>query len=305
MKQLIVCSLLILCLLPTALSAQDVESEKDSSRIEKGALYKALAFTGAYYATSIYVLNNTWYKDIEKVPFHFYNDNAGWLQVDKFGHMFGGYVYSYIGYHGLLKLGATRNEALYFGSTLGFVMQFPIEIMDGIHEGYGFSWGDIVANAMGSALVFGQELLFRDQLIKYKFSYWESNYSKISNGYFGETTMNRLLNDYNGHTYWFSMPLNKIVFRQSLPQWLNIAFGYGANGMYGEFENITSYNGVAIPETERYRQYLLSLDIDWTRIKTDSKFLQQLFKGMTFVKLPFPTLEYNSKGQFKGYWIYY
>jgi hypothetical protein len=304
MRQLFACSLLILCLQPAALSAQVSESEKDSSIIDKRTLCKALVFTGAYYGTSIFIMNNTWYKGIEKAPFHFYNDNAGWLQVDKFGHMFGGYVYSYLGYHGLLKLGATRNEALYFGSTLGFVMQFPIEILDGIHEGYGFSWGDVAANAMGSSLVFGQELIFRNQLIKYKFSYRESKYSKNSNGYFGDPPMNRLLKDYNGHTYWFSMPLNKFVFRQSLPPWFNIALGYGANGMYGEFENITSYNGVAIPETERYRQYLLSLDIDWTRLKTDSKFLQLLFKGMTFVKLPFPTFEYNSKGHFKGYLIY-
>ncbi|HEY3388759.1 MAG TPA: hypothetical protein VGK38_04250 [Prolixibacteraceae bacterium] len=165
--------------------------------------------------------------------------------------------------------------------------------------------GDITANAMGSALVFGQELLFNDQVVKYKFSYWESSYSKNSNGYYGETTMNRLLKDYNGHTYWFSMPVNKIICNQRLPSWFNIAFGYGANGMYGEFENISSYNGVAIPKTERYRQYLLSLDVDWPRIKTRSKFLKLLFKGMTFVKLPFPALEYNSKGKFKGYWIYY
>lgn len=305
MKQLISSSLLILWLLPNTLLAQEVDSGRDSSKIEKATLYKAMAFTGAYYATSVYIMNNTWYKDKARVPFHFYDDNAGYLQVDKFGHMYGGYVYSYIGYFGFLNLGATRKEALIFGSTLGFVLQFPIEIMDGLHEGYGFSWGDIAANTMGSALVFGQELLFSDQIVKYKFSYWESEYSKNSNGYYGETTMKRLLKDYNGHTYWLSMPLNKFIFKQSLPPWLNIAVGYGANGMYGEFENITSYNGVAIPETERYRQYLLSLDIDWTRIKTDSKFLQLLFKGMTFIKLPFPTLEFNSKCQFKGYWIYY
>jgi hypothetical protein len=305
MKNLISGSLLILWLLPVSLSAQEIESARDSLKIKKGTLYKALAFTGAYYATSIYVMNNTWYKDKEKVPFHFYNDNAAYLQVDKFGHMFGGYVYSYIGFFGSLNLGTTRKEALIFGSTLGFVLQFPIEIMDGVHEGYGFSWGDIAANAMGSTLVYGQELLFREQVVKYKFSYWESEYSKNSNGYYGKTTMNRLLKDYNGHTYWFSVPLNKFVFRQTLPPWFNIAIGYGANGMYGEFENIISYNGVAIPETERYRQFLFSIDIDWTRIKTDSKFLQLLFNGMTFVKLPFATLEYNSKGQFKGYWIYY
>ncbi len=305
MKRIFVCSIILFSLLSYNVYSQEFKSPKDTSKIEKGTLYIALGFTVAYYATSIFVMNNTWYKDKERVPFHFYNDNAGYLQVDKFGHMFGGYVYSYIGYFGLLKLGATRKEALIFGSTLGFVLQFPIEIMDGLHEGYGFSWGDIAANTMGSALVFGQELLFREQVIKYKFSYWESEYSKNSNGYYGETTLNRLLKDYNGHTYWFSIPINKFIFKQTLPSWLSIAGGYGANGMYGEFENVTSFNGAAIPETERYRQYLLSLDIDWTRIKTDSKFLQILFKGMTFIKLPFSTLEYNSKGRFKGYWIYY
>jgi len=287
------------------LKAGEIETKTDTTKIGKRLICKSVAFTGVYTAGSFYILSNTWYKDKEKVPFHFYNDNAGYLQVDKFGHMFGGYVYSYIGYFGLLKLGFTRKEALIFGSTLGFVLQLPIEIMDGIHEGYGFSWGDIAANTLGSALVFGQELLFNEQLVKFKFSYWESVYSKNSNGYFGRTTMDRLLNDYNGHTYWFSVPLNKFSGKKRLPEWLNIAVGYGANGMYGEFENISSYNGVAIPETERYRQCLLSLDIDWKKIKTNSGFLNVLFKGMTFVKLPFPALEYNSKGEFRGYWMYY
>jgi len=304
-RDIILLIISILWLTSGAQEAKDTLFKTDSSKIEKRTILKAVELTSAYYVGSISLLNNSWYKDKERVPFHFYNDNKGYLQVDKFGHMFGSYVYSYIGYYGLLKMGATRKEALIFGSTLGFVLQFPIEIMDGIHEGYGFSWGDIAANTMGSALVLGQELIFKEQIIKYKFSYWETEYSRNSNGYYGNTHLNRLLKDYNGHTYWLSMPVNKILLKHYLPPWLNIAVGYGANGMYGEFENITDYNGVPIPKTQRYRQYLLSLDIDWTRIKTRSKFLQVLFKGMTFIKLPFPTLEYNSKGQFKGYWLYY
>lgn len=299
---------LLVCLLfirPETLKAQDNSTSCDTTRKNKTIGYKAIGFTTVYYAGSLYLLGETWYKNKERVPFHFYNDNAVYLQVDKFGHMFGSYVYSYFGYYGLLKLSTTRKDALIYGSTLGFVLQFPIEIMDGLHEGYGFSWGDIAANSMGSVLVSGQELLFKEQLIKYKFSYWESVYSTRANGYLGTNSFNRIFNDYNGHTYWLSCPINKIIPNKITPDWLNIAIGYGANGMYGEFENITSYNGVAIPETERYRQYLLSLDIDWTRIKTDSKFLQILFKGMTFIKLPFSALEYNSKGKLKGYWIYY
>lgn len=297
--------IVLLCLQTTHSVAQDTISKSDTGGVKKRTIYKAVALTGAYYVTSVVVLNNTWYKDRKRVPFHFYNDNGAYLQVDKFGHMFGSYVYSYIGYHYLLYAGYSRKEALIFGSTLGFVLQLPIEIMDGVHEGYGFSWGDIAANAMGSALVWGQELLFHEQLVKYKFSYWESAYAKNANGYFGKTFFDRMLNDYNGHTYWFSMPVKTFVNKSRIPAWLNVAVGYGANGMYGEFENITSYEGASIPETERYRQFLFSLDIDWPKIKTNSGFLKVLFKAMTFVKLPFPAIEYNSKGELKGYWMYY
>lgn len=300
--------LLVVLILGLALvraGAQEPVAAPDSTRLPGRTLYKALGYTGAYYAGSMYLLSKTWYKGRDVVPFHFYNDNKGYLQVDKFGHTFGAYVYSYIGYHFLRGKGLSRKEALSYGATLGLILQTPIEILDGVYEGYGFSWGDMAANTLGSALVLGQELLFSEQVVKYKFSYWESSYARTANGYLGETTFSRMLEDYNGHTYWLSFPVGKIVRRSALPDWLNIAVGYGANGMYGEFENIESYNGVAIPETVRYRQYLLSLDVDWTRIRTDSGLLRTVLKGMTFIKLPFPALEYSSTGKFRGYWWYY
>ena len=280
-------------------------NNSDSIQTNKKALYKVIALESTYYAGSLLVLQNTWYKDRKNVPFHFFNDNRGYLQVDKFGHTFGSYIESYIGYNWLKSVGVGKTNAIIFGGTLGFILQTPIEIMDGTHEGWGFSWGDIMANAAGSGLVIGQELLFNEQLIKYKFSYSESRYSKIANGYLGKTSMDRLLKDYNGHTYWLSMPMNKIIPHHRIPSWLNIAVGYGANGMYGEFENIVEHNGVQIPQTTRYRQYLLSLDIDWTKIKTNSKFLKTILTGLTFIKMPFPAIELNSKGNVKGYFLYY
>lgn len=295
----------MLCLTPLAADSQERGQKPDSLQTHANTFYKAAAYTSAYYALSLYVLGETWYKDRKRVPFHFYDDTKGFLQVDKFGHVFGSYVYSYFGYHYLLNSGLSRNEALYFGATLGTILQFPIEIMDGLHEDYGFSWSDVGANAMGSALVLGQELLFKEQIAKYKFSYWESTYSDKANGYLGNSSLDRLLKDYNGHTYWLSVPLNRLLPGGEIPAWMNIAIGYGANGMYGEFGNISSHNGVVIPETIRYRQYLVSLDIDWTRIETNSEFLKIVLQAMTFIKLPFPALEYNSTGRFRWYWLYY
>jgi hypothetical protein len=291
-----------LAIIPVVSFAQD--TTKISRKANK-TLVKAIVIESIYYTGAITVLNNSWYKDRARVPFHFFNDNKGYLQVDKFGHTFGAYIESYIGYKSLLKARFSKKNALLYGGSLGLILQTPIEIMDGLHEGWGFSWGDMAANASGSLLVIGQELLFKEQLIKYKFSYSESSYAHNSNGYLGETFMNRFLKDYNGHTYWLSFPLSRIIHNPHIPKWLNIAAGYGANGMYGEFENIGSYKGVEIPETTRYRQYLLSLDIDWTQIHTRSRFLKIILTGMTFVKLPFPALEYNSMKQFRGYKLYY
>ncbi len=285
----------------SAVTATQPEPEK----INRKKLYAIIGTETALYVGSMAYLKFIWYKDRKRRPLAFYNDNAGYLQVDKFGHGFGAYLQSYTGYYLLRSAGVNKKKSLLYGGTLGIVLQTPIEIFDGLYEGWGFSWGDMAANAFGSGLLIGQELAFDKQIVKMKFSYRESPYAGKANGYLGETTLGKLFNDYNGHTYWFSFPAHTLGMKRHLPAWLNIAVGYGAGGMYGEFRNITSYRGVPIPETVRYRQYLLSLDVDWTKIKSNSKFVQMLLKGMVFIKLPFPALELNSLGKFRGHWLYY
>lgn len=294
-----------ICSLSLPLLSQTAEDINDSLKSDKNLIYKAALYTSAYYAGSMYLLSNTWYKEKKQVPFHFYNDFSGYMQIDKLGHVFGAYVYSYIGYHGLLSAGLTKKEALYFGATLGLILQTPIEIMDGIHEGYGFSWGDMGANTLGSALVFGQEILFNEQLVKYKFSYSPTYYAEKSNGMYGQTFSERMLKDYNGQTYWLSVPLNIFGYKENIPPWLSISLGFGAEGMYGEFNNLAAFNGVDLPYAKRYRQYILSLDIDWTKIKTDSSVLKLILGALTFIKLPFPAVEYNSLGELKWHWLFY
>ena len=286
----IIFSIIVLC--PMISKAQDSISNVDSIKINKHIFLKALALDCVYYPSVMLILQNTLYKDQEIVPFYFVNDNKGYLQLDKFSHSFGAYVESCIGYKCLLNAGLSKKNALIYGGTLGLVIQTPKEIMDGIHYGWGFSWGDMAANALGSGLVVGQELLFNDQLIKYKLSYWKPK---------PNSDIELKLNDYNFQTYWLSIPIDKLVPHKHIPSWLNISLGYGASGLYGQYEN----EKVNPDDTQRYRKYLLSLDIDWTKIKTKSKFLKFVFQGINFVKIPFPTLEYNSMGKLKGYWLYY
>ena len=246
-----------------------------------------------------------YFESTESVRFHFYNDNSGYLLVDKLIHSYYSYITSNIWYQGLTKAGVNKDQALVLGGTIGFILLTPKEVFDGFTKDGGFSWGDMLANAAGPALFVGQELLFDEQIFKYKFSFSRSEYADQSNGYLGKTMTPSYFRDYNGHTYWLSINASKIFPETKVPGWINIAVGYSANGMFGKYENKDSYKGVEIPETQRYRQFLLSLDVDWSKIKVNSKFLRLMLNGMNFIKVPFPAFDINSKGHLKGYWIYF
>lgn len=274
------------------------------SKINKTRLAIVSSSISGTYIGMMSFLQYVWYKDHKRVPFHFYKDEKGYNQIDKCGHVYGSYMQSYVSFQSLLWAGVSRKKAALYGGSVGFVMQLPIEIWDGIYEGWGFSLSDIGANAIGSALIIGQELAFQEQIVKYKFSFYPSPYAKQANGYLGEG-IDQLLYDYNAHTYWLSTGISKITNNKRIPEWINIAFGYSANGMFGEFTNKTKHNGVVIPTTERTRQYLLSLDIDFTKIPTKNKTLKKILNSMFFVKIPFPTIEINSKSEFKFHPLYF
>jgi len=303
-KQIVILIVLLFSL-SRAFGLSDSTQHTQQNIIDPKTLTLAIAVPTGVYVGGISFLSFIWYKDHQRVPLHFYNDNAGYLQMDKMGHAFGAYLESYACYSWLRKAGVSKNKALIYGGSAGFLMQLPIEIFDGLYQGWGFSWGDVVANTAGSAFMVGQEMLFDQQIIRHKMSFSKSEYFEQANGYLGNSVFESFFYDYNSHTHWFSANVNNFLMCETLPPWLNIAVGYSANGMFGEFENRTYYGGVSLPEVQRTRQFLLSLDIDWEKIPTHSRFLKTLFKGLNFVKVPFPALEINSQGKFKGYWLYF
>ena len=277
---------------------------QDTIPLKKSRLITVISGVSVAYLGSMAYLQYVWYKDHERVPFEFYNDLSGYNQIDKFGHIYGAYMESYIGFHSFVWAGVSRKKAVLYGGSLGFFLQLPIEIWDGMYEGWGFSWSDVGANALGSLLFIGQELAFHEQIVKYKFTFSPSPYAPQANGYLGEG-FNQLFYDYNGHTYWLSAGINRLIKNKIIPEWVNVAIGYSAGGMFGEFENITQYRGVIIPETKRYRQFLFSFDIDFSKIPARNKNLKRLFNCLFMIKVPFPAIEINTKGQFKFHPLYY
>lgn len=248
-------------------------------------------------------LNQLWYADYPKSNFHFINDNSEWLQLDKVGHLYSSYHIGRFGAEALNWSGASKKNQLIYGASLGFVFLTAVEVMDGFSEEWGASMGDVLANASGTALYVSQELIWKEQRIIPKFSFHTTQYANYRPDLLGSTMQEQILKDYNGQTYWFSVNLHSFSKKSKIPSWLNLAFGYGAEGMIGENDD---KNTIIFPiKPEKYRQFYLSLDVDLTKISTKSHFLKTVFSVLNTVKIPAPTVEYSPHRGFQFHALYF
>ncbi|PKP21137.1 MAG: DUF2279 domain-containing protein [Bacteroidetes bacterium HGW-Bacteroidetes-21] len=255
---------------------------------------KAIFFTtaGVTYAGSLSALSYTWYSKYDKAGFHWFNDNKEWLQMDKCGHSFSAYQLSSALFRGFEYAGYSRKNALIYASLSSQIAMASIEVFDGFSAKWGASWGDLLANLSGTSLFTIQKALGDEQWIIPKFSFLRSDYYTYRPDALGSTLSENILKDYNGQTYWLSFPLQRI--HQKIPGWICLSIGYGANGLISG--NQTIPNGqVEEINFERYRQYYLSADINFSAIKTNNKILKSLFKTINILKLPFPAFELSQR----------
>lgn len=261
----------------------------------------AVVITEASLATVTLVgLNQLWYADYPRSNFRTINDSGEWLQMDKFGHVFSSYQLSKLGASTLNWAGVGEKDQLIYGLTLGLGFLTAIEVFDGFSKEWGFSWTDMAANTTGAALYVGQELLWKEQRLLLKCSFHRTQYAQIRPEKLGNGLFEEFLKDYNGQTYWLSVNINSFLKTDVIPNWLNLAFGYGGEGML-----TGDANDLLFSNQNRIRQYYFSLDVDLSRIKTKSKVLKTIFDVFNVIKLPFPTLELNANGRLKMHNLYF
>lgn len=292
---------------------------KPSDSFSSKRILIAGGFTAATYTAFSIGLYHAWYKDQGLGSFHFFNDHGEWLGVDKAAHIFNAYFQSDLCFQGARWCGYSENSSLLWANGIALLFQSTIEFMDGFGKGYGFSWPDMASNFLGAGIFTGQQALWGEQKFRIKLSSWPQTYSdQHPNGYgdpgyslkdrarelYGTGFLNSALKDYNAQTYWLSFNPENIFNRQwkLWPDWLNLSFGFGADGLYGGYsnrwvkENIL-YNAERIP---RVHEYYLSLDIDLSKIKTKNHFLKTVLSVINVVKIPAPALAINSRGKCHG-----
>jgi hypothetical protein len=280
---------LSLCL---SLSAQ--QFFKASTTYNPGRV-NGVVITEAAIGTAVtFGLQYLWYKKFPHSSFHFFNDNSEWLNVDKVGHATTAYNIAAI-QNDLLRWGGVRSgTAALIGSLTGLAFMTMIEVMDGHSSKWGFSKGDMLANIAGCVLFEGQQLLWHEQRISLKYSYHQTIFPKYYPAELGSNLPERMLKDYNGQSYWLSFNIGSFLPASShFPNWLNLAVGYGAEGMVGAVKNPTEVNGHPVPEFKRYRQFYLSFDTDLYRIDGLSPLASSLLELNRTIKTPAPALEWN------------
>lgn len=287
----------------TLFSQDTLSFFNQNKNLQKKRVPLIIAANVAGYGTSLVIFNNTWYKNYPRSSFHTFNDSKEWLQMDKVGHAWAAYNTGRATTAMWKWAGLNNTKATLIGGLSGTVYLSVIEILDGFSEKWGWSWADMGANLFGSGLFIGQQLGWEEQRIQFKFSFRKKNYgdpqlNNRSDDLFGSNWTERMLKDYNGQTYWFSANLKSFFPESNLPAWLNVAVGYGAEGMFGGFENKWEDGDPGFPvnrtDIKRYRQWFLAPDVDFSKIKTNKKAVKVLLDFFNAFKFPSPSLELSN-----------
>jgi hypothetical protein len=184
---------------------------QDSISTKKRVILSS-SIIGLGYVSSLIALHDVWYSEFPKSTFHFFNDGSNWMQMDKFGHGFSGYMLSQKA-GDLYRWSGVKNRPEVLGSN------------------------------------------FPEQLLK----------------------------DYNGQTYWFSFPIGGFAQSVKKMNWLCLSLGYSVDQkLVGDQDAYLDFRAA--------RQFLVSLDIDLTRLPIKNPTLKKVLAQLNMIKIPFSAL---------------
>lgn len=241
-------------------------------------------------------LNSIW-DEIDE--FHFYEDGDYAFWADKTDHFGMGYYASYLMGEALMYSGFSYEDAITYGSLLGFGYLMYIEILDGYGVNWGFSWSDFALNAVGCWFYSLQRDIEYLQNFTPKMVYipaeWHGGQTRLESVNF--------IDDYSSHNFFVSMNVHNMLpdgLSKYWPSWLEISVGYAVrnlrNAVDGECPSCASVgNGYQCGSP----RYILALDYNLMKLLPDGGPVWNWSKQtLNYVKLPSPALEFGPRTQF-------
>ena len=257
------------------------------------------AIVGGVTLTSIIFMhihqNNAWWSG-QRRSFHFQEDWISALQVDKCGHTFGGYMFSYGMDEALKTSGVDYNSSALYGSIFGLAYQTYVETEDGFAKDWGFSPSDWYFDFIGPAFYLAQHYVPALQNITPKWQYIPTEWTTNAN-------INRpktFIDDYNSTTFWYSVNVNNILpdnLKKYWVPWLNIVVGYGA-------DSDLKPNLLGPPDQQNIRRFIIGLDYNLVRLLPEGGSFWNWFRQtLNYMKFPSPAVQF-SNGIVKFYVMY-
>lgn len=247
--------------------------------------------------------SNLWYKNYSKSNFHFFNDSKEWMLMDKVGHMYTTNKLSKLYSDCYIWSGIPRKKAVIIGGLIGLGTQTTLEVLDGFNTEWGFSLYDMVTNTFGSLAYASQKIIWNEERFIFKFSSHQTPYASERPNVLGATPLQRLLKDYNGQTYWLSFSPFAFSDNKILPKWLCISLGYSIDQKIIGNKDIY-INPITNTTYLAKREFLLSLDLDFSKIPIKNRWLKLVVNRFNYLKIPFPTLIF-SNGKMIGKGMYF
>ena len=274
------------------LSSEAKQTLKNDS-IKKGRIVivsssLVLALGGSY----LYIENSWWSE--KQTAFHFDNgsDKVYALNVDKAGHFMGGLQAAELFSQSMRWAGMNKKQALWFGATFGSGLQLAIEMKDAYAPYWGFSTLDLTIGSVGAFLpiakYYSPTLRAFDVKLSYRKqhnTYWdlERQRGKTPNKYAWQ-------DDYVNQTYWLSVDLNH--FNEKIPEWLNIAIGFGLD----ETQYLDGHNTKMGGNNEWY----IALDYDIPKMlkRWNPPIAKKIKHWLNYFHFPAPTIRISPKTEF-------
>ncbi len=218
-------------------------------------------------------MRNAWWSD-QRGPFHYQEALIYARNLDKLGHVYAGYLASFIFYRMINWTGYSESRALWYGATLGLLFQTYVEIQDGFSTRWGFERYDVIGDFAGAALFVARYYVRPLQYFQMKFGYYPSD--RLINRGFGDnrTAVESWIDDYEGHTYWIAFRAGNLANDfLNAPRWLRLV-------------NIAA--GWSLGDYREYTEFYLALDLNFEELPGSNWFLRRLWEGLDLIKFPSP-----------------
>lgn len=242
--------------------------------------WRITAVTGLSVGAGLAVLETQrrrWW-DERSPRFRILNDWDYVRWADKLGHVYSSSFFTRYYRASFEWADVPKRTAPLWAAGAAWTQMLYYEVLDGFGPQWGFSPGDLAFNTIGVGFTTAQEYVPALGAFTLKASYWPS-------GWAGKN----ITDDYAGQTFWLTANPHRLApggaFKKAMPEWLNLAVGYGARDR-DEFDFLTT------------SYVYLALDIEPTILPLRGKAWDTVAGWLRYIHFPAPGVRLTPRPAF-------